>query len=194
MSDRTITSPKKSPFTLGWIALVVVSALIAHFVVANYERFLPHRWQTYTSPDGSFSVQLPDKPSIEPTQVPLEGNGTTTIDFITANPTTHTAYSCFYFDQESIVGKSPDEVLKAARDGSLSKIQGTILDEKRIKVDGYPALETQASVRGHELFDSRIIVAGKRVYMITAVATAKEDREAKTVQRVMDSFRILQKQ
>ena len=85
-------------------------------------------------------------------------------------------------------------MLRAARDGSLRKIQGTILDEKQIKVDGYPALETQASVRGDELFDSRIIVAGKRVYMITAVATSKEDREAKTVQRVMDSFRILQKQ
>ncbi|HKB97519.1 MAG TPA: hypothetical protein VKD23_01905 [Terriglobales bacterium] len=193
MADPTITSPKRSPFTLGWIALVVLSVIISHFV-ANYEQFLPYHWRTYTAPDGSFSVQFPDKPSVVPTQVPFGSGGTTTIDFITANPTTHTAYSCFYFDQESIVGKSPNEVLGAARDGSLRKVQGTLLTEKRIEVEGYPALDTQASARGNSLFDSRIIVAGKRIYMITAIATAKEDREAKTVKRVMDSFKILRKQ
>jgi hypothetical protein len=192
MSDQTVTSPKKSPFTLGWIALVVSSGIIAHFV-ANYEDFLPYHWQTYTSPDGSFSIQLPGKPTVEPTQVPVPGGRTTKIDFITASPTPRTAYSCVYFDQESIAGKSPDEVLVAARDGSLRKIQGTTLNEKRIEVEGYPALDTHASARGNELFDSRIIIAGKRVYMITAFASTKEDRQEKTEQRVMNSFKILRK-
>jgi hypothetical protein len=117
----------------------------------------------------------------------------TTVDFVTANPTTHTAYSCFYYDQDNVDKQSPDDVLAAARDGSLRKIRGTLLNEKRIEVQGYHALDTQVSAGGNELYDSRMIVVGKRFYMITAFANPKTDREAKTVQRVMESFRILRK-
>jgi hypothetical protein len=92
MQDGTSSPPKKSPITLRWIALVAFSAIFAHFCVALYDRYVPHRWQTYTSPDGSFSIQLPGKPSVEPTKIPLEGGGTTTANVISAAPTDHTAY------------------------------------------------------------------------------------------------------
>lgn len=182
----------KSKITARQFVLILV-AVILSTVVANYDKLLPHRWQTYTAPNGIFSIELPGTLTAETTQAPIEGGGSMTINLISASPTTHTSYSCAYFDREGIENKSLDEVLTSARDGSLRKIQGTIIKEKRIEVDGYPALEMQANARGTSLFDSRIIVAGKRLYMIGAVATVQGDREPKTVQRVMDSFKILQK-
>ena len=87
----------------------------------------------------------------------------------------------------------PDQALESARDGSLGKIQGALLNQKRIEVQGYPALEMQARARGNSLVDSRMIVAGNRLYMIMAVATVEQDREPKTVRRVFESLRILRK-
>ena len=130
-----------------------------------------------------------------PPSTPAEGSGGgDNVFLVTANPgTTHTAYSCAYYDHEGIVGNSPDEVLVAARDGALRKTKGTLLGEKRIEVEGYPALDTQESA-GSERYDSRMIVVGKRFYIITAFARTKEDREEKTVQRVLNSFKILRKE
>ncbi|MGA9042101.1 MAG: hypothetical protein WB421_16335 [Terriglobales bacterium] len=192
MSAPTIASPKKSPISVGRIVLIVFAVIIA-YCVTNYEQFLPHHWQTYTSPDGSFSIQLPDKPSVEPTQVPLEGGGTANVNVITATPTDHTAFSCVYFEDENIGRKSPGQALDSALDGSLRKIQGTVVTQKKITVQGNPGLEVQARGRGNSLVDMRIVVASNRMFLIMAVATAEQDREPKTVQHVFDSFKINQK-
>ncbi len=163
---------------LGWIALIVFGVVVGHFV-AHYDRYLPHRWQTYASPDGSFSIQLPGKPSIEPTKISLEGEGTTTANVISVAPTDHSAYVITCFEHPNVGQKSPDEVLDAARDGGLRKIQGTPVIQKRITVQGYPALDVQARARGNSLADLRIVVAGNRLFMMMAVTTVDGDREPK---------------
>src|SRR5579872_182621 len=192
MQDRISPSPKKAPVTFRWIALIVFSAIVAHFV-AHYDRYLPHRWQTYVSSDGSFCIQLPAKPTIQPTKIPLEGGGTTTANEISVAPTDHNAYMITYIDNPNVDQKSPDEVLDAARDGGLRKIQGTPLMQKKITVRGYPALDVQARARGNSLADLRFVLVGHRLFMIVAVATVDGDREPKTIQRIWDSFRIIQK-
>jgi hypothetical protein len=183
--------PKKSPVTLRWIAQLVFGAIVAYFV-AHYDRYLPHRWQTYTSPDGSFSIQLPDRPSIQFSKIPLEGGGATTENVISAAPTDHTAYMITCMEQPNVGQKSPDQALDAARDGALRKIHGAPLTQRRITVQGYPALDVQARARGNSLADLRIVAAGNRMFIIIAVATVDDDREPKTVQRMLDSFKITQ--
>ena len=192
MSDRTITSPKKSPFTLGLLGVVVLGAIGAHFV-ANYGRYLPHRWQTYTAPDGSFSIQLPGKPSIEPTKIPLEGGGTADVNMITATPTDHTSYVFTYVEREKVGQQSPDQALAGARDGALRKVQGTLLTQKTITVQGYPGLDVHARARGNSFVDLRFVVVGNRLFMIMAVATVEGDREPKAIQRMLDSFKMRHK-
>jgi len=152
---------------------------------------LPHTWKTYTAPDGSFSIEFPGQPAIETKQAPVDGGGRRTITIVSVQATSSTVYTCDYFEDETFSSRSPDNVLESARDGSLSKTQGTVITQNRLTVQGYPALDMQAHARGNSLLDSRMILAGKRMYMIMAVATAEQDREAKTVQRMRDSFHIL---
>jgi hypothetical protein len=180
----------KSPINFRRVALIVFAALVA-MAVANYDRLLPNRWQTYAAPDGSFSVDLPGKPTVETTQAPVEGGGNTPMTLVSVKPTSSTAYMCSYVEDENIGRRSADQVLESARDGSLRKTQGTVISQKRTTVLGYPALDMQASARGNSLLDSRMIVADKRLYMIMAVATVQEDRDAKTVQRMVESFKII---
>jgi len=109
---------------------------------------------------------------------------------IIAEPTSTTAYTCSYFDNANIRKEPPNEALESARDGSLAKIQGTLLSQNQTSIQGYPALGWQARARGDSLVDSHMILVGDRLYIITAVATAKKDREPKTLQRVFDSFKL----
>jgi hypothetical protein len=192
MSDLSITAPKKSPFTVAWLGLIIIGAIGAHFV-ANYDRYLPHRWLTYTSPDDSFSIQLPGKASVEPTKIPLEDGGSMMATVISASPTDHTAYMITYIERTNFGQRPPDQVLDAARDGGLRKIQGTVLTQKKITVQGYPGLDVQARARRDSLADFRIVVAGDRLFVITAIATEDDDREPKTIERILDSFKINQK-
>jgi hypothetical protein len=180
----------KSQISLRLFGLIVFGVVVA-IAVANYDKLLPHRWQTYTAPDGSFSVELPGEPKVEATQAPLEGGGTTPMTLVSVNPTKSTAYMCSYVEDENVGKKSPDEALESARDGSLQKTQGTAISQKRTTVQGYPALDMQARARGNSLLDSRMIVADKRLYLIMAVATVPEDRDVKTIQRMIESFKII---
>jgi hypothetical protein len=180
----------KSQITFRQVALIVFAVLVS-MAVANYDKLLPRRWETYTAPDGSFSVELPGKPAVETTQAPVEGGGTTALTLVSVKPTSATAYMCSYAEDENIGTKPPDEALESARDGSLSKTEGTLISQKRMTVQGHPALDMQARARGNSLVDSRMIVAGKRLYMIMAVSSGQQDREEKTIQRMFESFKII---
>jgi hypothetical protein len=180
----------KSRITSRQIALIVFGVLVAT-AVANYDKLLPLRWQTYTAPDNTFTVELPGKPSVETTQAPVEGGGTKPMTLVSVKPTNSTSYMCSYAEDKNIGDKSSDEVLEAARDGSLGKTQGTVISQKRLTVQGYPALEMQARARGSSLLDARIVVAEKRLYLMVAVTTVERDREPKVIQRMFDSFKVI---
>lgn len=170
--------------------VTIIVAVVVGAAVTNYNKWLPHRWQTYTAPDGTFSIELPGQPAIEATQAPLDDGGTAPMTLVSVQPTSSTAYMCSYVENDNLANKTPDEILEAARDGSLKKTQGTLMSQSRLTVQGYPALDVQAQARENSVTDSRIVLAGKRLYMIVAVAGAQE-REPKTVQRVLNSFKMI---
>jgi hypothetical protein len=177
--------PKLSVARIG----IIIVAAIGSVLVAHYDDFLPYSWQTYTSPDGAFSIELPGKPAIETSQAPSDGGEKITFHFVNATPTGKRAYSCVYAELDNTAQKSPDQLLESARDGSLRKVQGTLLKQNQLTFQGYPGLQFQARVRGDALMDSRMVLVGKRLYMIMAVA-AGQDNEPKTVQRMFDSLKF----
>src|SRR5215831_1933190 len=125
----------KSRITVGWIVGIVVAVLIAT-AVANYDKLLPHQWHTYVAPDNSFSIELPGKPTVEVAQAPIEGGGTRPMTIVNVEPSEGTDYGCSYVEDETIEGKPPDQVLEAARDGSLRKTQGTLISQAHLMVQG----------------------------------------------------------
>ena len=179
----------KSKITAPQIAAAVFAALVA-MAVANYDKLLPHKWQTYTAPDNSFTIELPGKPTVEATEAPVEGGGTKPVTIVSVKASDSTEYMVSFVEDDSIAGKSADEVLANARDGSLAKIQGKVLQQNQLTVQGYPALEVQASARGNSWIDSRLVVVGKRLYMIMAIATVEQDRDTKNIHRMFESFKI----
>lgn len=180
----------RSKITLRQFVLITIAVLGA-MAVSNYDKLLPHRWRTYFAPDGSFSVELPGKPEVEATQAPIEDGRTAPITLVRVKPTSSAAYVFSYVEDDNIGKKSPDQALESARDGSLRKTQGKLISQKRTTVQGYPALDIQASARGNSTVDSRLILVDNRLYMIMAVSTVPQDRETRTIQRMFESFKII---
>ena len=176
--------------TASTIAVIVFGVMVS-VAVASYDKQLPYRWETYKAPNGAFSIDLPGTPNVESKQAPAEDGTLVTITLVSVQPTNHLAYTCAYTDREGMRDKSPKEVLELARDGSLTKLQGSLISQKQITSQGYPGLEWQARARGNSMVDARFFAVGNRLYMIMAVATDEHDREPKTNQRIFDSFRIL---
>jgi hypothetical protein len=174
----------------GTIALIVFGVLVS-VAAANYDKLLPHSWKTYTPPNGAFSIDLPGTPDVETKRAPTEDGSLVTINLVSVQPTNHLAYTCAYTDREGTSDKSPKQILESARDGSLTKLQGSLISQKQITSQGYPGIEWQARAHGNAVVDARFFAVGSRLYMIMAVATDEHDREPKTTQRVFDSFRIL---
>ena len=180
----------KSQLTATRIVSIIFAVLVAT-AVANYDRLLPHRWHTYRAPDGKFSIELPAQPTIETVQVPIEGGGTRPMIIVSAETSKSIGYTCSYIEDETVQSKSPDEALESARDGSLKKTHGTLISQVRLTIAGFPALDMKAHTRADSLLDSRTLIAGERLYMIVAVTTVESDREPRTIQRVFDSFKVL---
>ena len=171
------------------ISLIIVGA-IGSVLIAHYDDLLPHSWQTYSSPDGTFSIDLPGKTTFETRQTPLESGGTMAFHTISVASVRNSAYTLAYVEHENVGEKSPEQALESARDGSLRKAEGTLLTQNRITVQGFPGLDMQARARGNTFMDSRMVVVGNRLYMIMAVAASEQDREPKTLKRIFDSFKL----
>jgi hypothetical protein len=169
--------------------VIIVVAAIGSVLIAHYEELLPRHWQTYMAPDGTFSLDLPGKPTIETNQAPLESGGTITLHSINV-AVGSSAYTCTYVELENASQKSPDQVLESARDGSLRNVQGTLITQNQLTVQGFPGLQFQAHARGNSLMDSRMVLAGNRLYMIMAVAADGQNAQPKTVERMFDSFKV----
>jgi hypothetical protein len=178
----------KSKISITRIAITVIGAIAAVFI-AHYEDFLPYSWQTYVAPDGTFSIELPGKAAVETKQVPLEGGSFATLHLINAAATSNRAYTCSFVDFNKADQRSPDQILESARDGSLRKVEGTLLTQNQFALRGFPGLQFQAHARGNSVMDSRIVLVDKRLYMITAVASSGR-AEPKVVQRMFDSFKL----
>ena len=169
--------------------IIVIIGAIGSVLVAHYDDFLFYRWQTYTALDRSFSIELPDKPSEETTQIPTEDGGTAVVHLVSVKPNKHSVFSCAYTNRDTPEEKTADRILHSALEGSMRKIQGKVVSQKEITVQGNPGLEIRASARNNSTVDARLIVVGSRLYMIMIVDT-EQSNDDKAVRRVFQSFKL----
>jgi hypothetical protein len=132
--------------------LILISATLAYGIQAEAE------WVKFTSPEGRFSLVLPQAPKLEVVTDP------------TNEKLTHNRFSEFeqgyafvieYFD--NIVLADPEKYLDEAREGIVGAIHGTLIRESKISLDGYPGRELELSLTT----SNGTIVSGRtRIYAV----------------------------
>jgi hypothetical protein len=150
-------------------------------------------WQTLDrSPDG-FKVEMPE--GTRQTQIPAydERGNVDQVDMIYAYPDSQTTFAVTWADNPPVERASrdgADRTLDLARDGALARTQATLTGESRDQRDGFPARDFSGRNEGGGILNARMILAGRRLYMLIVAFPAASARSEEDVNRFFDSFSL----
>lgn len=148
-------------------------------------------WQTVDRPKDGFRVEMPIE--VKEIQIPAynERGNTDQVNMIFSNPASDITFSLSWADNPPVVrvnGRSPDRTLDMARDEALARTQTSLIKESRNLVAGFPARDFEAKNVGGGVMDVRLVDAGERLYMLTAVFPNSGARREQDVTRFFNSF------
>jgi hypothetical protein len=169
------------------VVLGIFFAALSTLPFTSCKRTHSYDWQWVNLADGQSRISFPGKPILEETPTKSITGGSFTSHALKVKPVATVAYGCTWFDDPSLTGMSADDRLNQARDNGIRGVQGTLVSEKRISVQGHPARDIQATARGNAAFDNRIILVGSRLYTLMVVdVTGRHDTQ--NVERFFNSF------
>ena len=112
---------------------------------------------------------------------------------IIATPNAETTYAIAWDDDppvERASGEAVERTLDNARDGALARTQTTLMDESHASFQGYPARDFTGQNQSGGLFNARLILAGKKLYMMIVAFPAPSARRDEDVNHFFDSFKL----
>lgn len=149
-------------------------------------------WQEYQPADNSYSAMMPARP-VESVQRMASPAGELQMHFSLADMGAEGAYGVAYVDYPiNFRSLSPDALLDAGANGAIANSGSTLLNKKKITLDGYPGLEVEmkppsGAMPGRAV--SRIYWVAPRIYVVVAGVPSSSKTDA-TIAKFLDSFRI----
>ena len=151
-------------------------------------------WQSVDrTPDG-FKVEMPA--DIKEIQVPAynEQGGAEQVDMIYAYPDSETCFSVAWADSPPVERanfEAPDRTLDMARDDAMTRSQTTLVEQSSFSQQGFPGRYFSSRNLGGGVMNSRLILARKRLYMLTATFPTAGARRDEDVARFFSSFSVV---
>ena len=144
------------------------------------------------APDG-FKIDMPVE--VKDIQIPAynEHGEADQVSMIFSNPSADTTYSVAWADNPPVArvnSHAPERTLDMARDDALARTQTSLINESQNAYEGFPSREFQAHNVGGGILNSRLIFAGSRLYMLTAVFPSASARRERDVTHFFNSFTI----
>lgn len=151
-------------------------------------------WQPVDrTPDG-FKIEMPA--DIKQIQVPAynEHGGSEQVDMIYSYPDSETCFSISWADNppvERVNSGVPDRTLGMARDDAMERTQTTLVDQSTFSQQGFPGRSFSAHNLGGGVMNARLVLARKRLYMLTATFPSAAARRDEDVTRFFSSFSVV---
>ncbi len=154
----------------------------------------PIKWQPVDRTSDGFKVEMPSGSS--QIQVPAynEQGSSEQVDMLYAYPDTETSYSVAWADNppvERINSDVPARTLNMARDDAMKRTQTTLVTESEVSQQGFPARDFSARNLGGGVFNARLVLARKRLYMLTVAFPSASVRRDQDVARFFNSFSVI---
>ncbi len=151
-------------------------------------------WRSVDRSTDGFSIDMPA--DTRETQVPAytEQGGVEQLEMLIAMPNANTTYAVAWDDDppvERASGEVAERTLDNARDGTLARTHTALVKESRGSYMGYPARSFSARNDAGGLLDARLILAGKRLYMMIVALPAASARREEDIGRYFDSFKLM---
>jgi hypothetical protein len=143
--------------------------------------------------DG-FKVEMPVE--IKQIQVPAYNfqGGAEQVDMIYSYPNPETCFAVAWADEPPVERANsdvPDKTLDMARDDAMQRTETTLVSETPLSQQGFPARDFSARNLGGGVFNARLILARKRLYMLTATFPSVDARREQDVIRFFNSFNVV---
>jgi hypothetical protein len=151
-------------------------------------------WQSVDrTPDG-FKVEMPT--DFKQVKVPAynEHGSSEQVDMIYSYPDSETCFSVAWADNppvERVNSAEPDRTLDMARDNAMQRTQTTLVTQSEISQQGFPGRDFSARNPGGGVINSRLVLARKRLYMLTAAFPSAAARRDQDVSRFFNSFSVV---
>jgi hypothetical protein len=152
------------------------------------------QWATMDRSAEGFRVDMPlgtrevQVPAYNPT------GGEEQVEMVFSDPDSATSYSVAWKDDPPVERSSqdnPQQILNNARDGALTRTQTVLVSQSAGNRQGYPILDFQGRNEGGGIFNARLLLAGRRLYLLMAAFPAASARRDADVSRFFDSFQIM---
>jgi hypothetical protein len=198
--DRTLTLPKTQPsygilkgiaYAAGALAITVLILGIALLMLRD-QLFGDGSWREFTPEGGRFSILVPRTPR----------ETTETIETETGTLDEHTftvihgdiAYIAIYGDYpQSLTNVDLYAMLDALRDGAVESVDGRLLSERAISINGYPGREVKVKISSSSetaIMQVRIYIVRNRLYYIYTMAP-EERASSPSIKKFLSSFKLL---
>lgn len=154
----------------------------------------PITWAMVDRSSEGFTLEMPQ--DARETEAPaFAADGTATqVEMICAYPDPSTSYSISWADNPPVVaalGGDPDQTLEDARNGALARTQSVLVSEAQSTRQGFPVRDFTSRNQNGGVFNARLILADRRLYMLMASFPAASARRDDDVNRFFDSFRVV---
>ena len=143
-------------------------------------------WVKFTSPEGHFSVLMPEIPQDKAETVDSAHGPYTTHLFIVRD--TASVYLIGWVDYDPSFNFNRQAELEANRDNFVKGISATLINTRPTIIDGYSAIEFTAET-ADRVFKSRVFMVGRRPYQIVIGSPKGQDDSAET-ERFFNSFKV----
>jgi len=183
-------------FFAGMLLVLLTASLAAN---AQQTAQQPDKWINYTSPEGRYSISLPEQPTLK-TQESATADGEKFPQYLAIASEAQITFVVGYFD---VV---PGSIFSGdlARDAMVRKVSGTLLSESPITLGAIPGRDLNVALklsvptaegepaRQFDYVDRmRMYEADKRVYILQAFfPKAVEHDAAARVTKYFDSFQV----
>jgi hypothetical protein len=150
-------------------------------------------WHAVDRSQDGFRIDMPSDASEE--QVPAYDakGGAEQMEMLVAMPNADTTYAVAWDDNppvERASGEAVEQTLDNARDGALARTHSKLMGESRANYLGYPARNFNGRNDSGGLFDARLVLAGKQLYMMIVAFPAASARRDEDVNHFFDSFKL----
>ena len=150
-------------------------------------------WQSVNrAPDG-FRMEMPE--GVKEIRIPAYTGlgGAEQVDMLLSNPDARTTYSVSWSDDPPVVraaGQSVQRIFDLSCDGALARTQSALVSESNTTVDGFPARDFTGRNAQGGLFNSRLVLAGQRLYMLVASFPSASARRQQDVTHFFHGFHL----
>jgi len=150
-------------------------------------------WRLFQDPAGKFAVLMPGQPQ-QRKQTQQTRLGNLEVNTFAVEQPGLSAHLVTYtdFPVEFIRAADPNKLLDNGRDEVVRRVQGRLLNESRINLNGAPGRELKLKAPGGLIIQSRIYLVNQRLYQLIVVTPENKAASLSgSIRGFFQSFRLL---